>query len=527
MRASTIHRAIGFCIRGSTGARAALVVLTLLASGCAPGSVSPRPPQERLRTGVAAPHHTHGAPYPAAAPSHRPPNEEENDLPPVPTGPRVGNMRPSSPRTITRSIAESQGRLPTARTIAYHRDAPPPPPALVFRDYHELTGQAASTSGCCPEVSVAENGATIMMTGNYWFAFSEDGGASFANINPTTLFPEDDGGFCCDQVITYVPQHDLFVWLLQYWADAAGNNRIRIAAQTTAQARASNGTDWTFWDFLSDDFDPDATLDRNDVAVGDQSLWWSTQVEGSGRVVVRIPLADLAAQDSIGFAFTGPTDAPHAHLTQNAANTVYWAGHASNSEMRVYSMTDGEGVYGARSVTVNSWPNGTSVSECPGGSNWMEWEKDGHAVFGNALQRGEVWFAWLAAAGGGFPQPHVQMVRIDPFDWSLKEQVQIWHPTIAFQDAYLTTNSAQELGMEIAFGGGGYFPSSASGVWGDFVLYYPRLSSRCSPTGRWGDYNHARRSGLNGAQWVGAGYTMETNAAGANIMLPHYVRFSR
>jgi hypothetical protein len=116
------------------------------------------------------------------------------------------------------------------------------------------------------------------------------------------------------------------------------------------------------------------------------------------------------------------------------------------------------------------------------------------------------------------------MVRINTSTWNKEEQVQIWNPDFAFLDAYISMNSDGELGMDIAFGGGPYYPSNAVGVWGDFVVYYPRLSTRA--TGRWGNYNTCRRSGSDGRQWVAGGYTMDTDASG-NIMLPHYIRFSR
>jgi hypothetical protein len=242
-------------------------------------------------------------------------------------------------------------------------------------------------------------------------------------------------------------------------------------------------------------------------------------------VVVRIPLSQIAAKGTINFQYTGGTEALWSHLTQNARDTVYWAGHVSNSELRVYSMRDGEGFYSWRSVTVNSWPNGTNTATCPDGTDFMTFESWKHYVFGNALQRESVWFAWLAAAGGGFPQPHVQMVRINPSSWTREEQVQIWNPTIAFQDAYLSTNNQGELGMAVAFGSGGFFPSNAVGVWGDFVVYYPRLSTRC--VSRWGNYNHSRRATVNAAEWIGAGYTNEKNSSGSNIVIPHYIRFGR
>jgi hypothetical protein len=238
-----------------------------------------------------------------------------------------------------------------------------------------------------------------------------------------------------------------------------------------------------------------------------------------------MPLSQIAAKSTIFFQFTGGTDALWSHLTQNATNAVYWAGHVNNSTLRVYDMVDGNGFYSWRSVTVNSWPNGTNSSLCPNGSDWMPFEAGKHYVFGNALQNGKVWFGWLAAAGGGFPMPHVQMVKINPGTWLREEQVQIWNRTISFMDAYLSTNDKGELGMDVCFGSGGFYPSNAVGVWGDFVVYYPRLSTRCAT--RWGDYNHSHRSGSSPSDWVAGGYTMEKNSSGNDIMLPHYIKFGR
>ncbi|HKC65791.1 MAG TPA: hypothetical protein VKB86_19265 [Pyrinomonadaceae bacterium] len=490
--------------------------------------------RQELRTDKTAPKQTRGAPYPAAKPSKRIPNEEQKGVP-VPTGPKAGSMKPANPPFQVKQIMGRDGRKPEETQklqhpqLSFFEDESDmvnrvPPPPLFFKDYHELTNSIPSTSGCCPEVSTGQNDQTIMMTGNDWMALSKNGGGSFSNINPTTIFPQVNGGFCCDQVIVYVPRIDMFVWLLQYWTGADGKNRIRLAAQTTPEVRSSNGTSWTYWDFVSDTFDTHSSLDYNDVAFGENSLWWTSQ-NGTGRVVVRIPLSEIAAKSTINFQYTAGTDALWSDLTQNATNTVYWAGHINNSQMRVYSMRDGDGFYSWRTVNINSWPNSTNSTQCPDGTDWMPFELNKHYVFGNALQHGDVWFSWLASAGGNFPRPHVQMVRISPSTWTLQEQVQVWNPTIAFQDAYLSTNNQGELGMEIAFGSGGFYPSSSVGVWGDFVVYYPRLSNRCIQ--RWGDYNHSRRAASNGADWVAGGYTNEKDSSGNSIVIPHYIRFGR
>lgn len=487
-----------------------------------------RDEKQNLRSATTRPKNTKGAPYPAAKIRDKVPTHEDREK--VPTGKKRGDMKPTSPSSTVKQITDRGGKppqldFPTVLKTSYTPEAANEsllqPRPLFFREYTELN-TFTNTSGCCPEVTPAENGQTVMMTANTWMALSEDGGATFTQIDPTTIFPESDGGFCCDQIVNYVPSIDMFVWLLQYWDDAAGKNRIRIAAQTTSQVRSSNGTAWTYWDFLSDVLG--TGLDREDMGFGRTNLWWSTQTS-DGRVVVRIPLKEIAAKSTIHFQFTGGTQARHSHVTQNATNRVFWVGHLNNSQIRVYDMRDGDGFYSWRTVNINSWPNGENKSKCPDGTNWMDFEGSKHAIVGNARQGNRIWFSWLAAAGGGFPQPHVQMVKINPATWTLSEQVQVWNPDIAFHDAYLSTNSAGELGMEIAFGGKDFYASSAVGVWGDFVVYYPRLSTRC--TARWGDYDHSRRATANGAEWIASGYTNEKNSSGNNIVIAHYVRFGR
>ncbi len=498
----------------------ALILLVFLFLNSCDKTKQVKEERGELKTAETKPEETKGAPYPPAKPSDRIPNEDVKEVP-VPDGPKVGDMKPENqPLEIIEALEkkDTTGEQKEGGGWFEYQRRP-----LYYRDYAELTNSQPATLLCCPEVSVAENGQTIMMTGNVWMALSEDGGATFSSINPTTIFPQSDGGLCCDQVVLYVPRIDMFVWLMQYWTGTDGKNRIRIAAQTTAQVRSSNGTAWTYWDFPSTVFSTSGALDYNDMTYGTNSLWWTTQ-SPSGRVVVRISLDEIAAKGTINYSYTGGTDALWSHITHDAGNTVYWAGHVSNSELRVYSWKEGDGFYSWRSVTVNSWPNGTNTSVCPDGTDWMTFESWKHYVFGNTVRRGNVWFSWLASAGGGFPNPHVQMVRINTSTWNKEEQVQIWNPDFAFLDAYLSMNSDGELGMDIAFGGGPYYPSNAVGVWGDFVVYYPRLSTRA--TGRWGNYNTCRRSGSDGRQWVAGGYTMDTDASG-DIMLPHYIRFSR
>lgn len=428
----------------------------------------------------------------------------------VPTGPERGDLRPANNKYDARLLDPSDPQ-----------GSGDPQAPLFFRDYNELTNATASAHTLNPEPSVAENGTTVMTTGNFWMSLSEDGGATFTTVNPTTIFPQDYGGFCCDQVLTYVPHFDLFVWLLQYQS-SGGRNAIRIAVQNTQGVRNSDGTAWTYWDFTNDTFAPSGALDYNDMSFGDTFLYWTSSVGGgANRYVIRVPLQELSALGTVNFQFTGSTAAYWSHVTQNGQNGVYWAGHVNSSNLRVYSMMDADGFYSWREIAINSWPNSTITSIAANGTDWLQDASWKTYVRAAAVQGETAYFAWNASAGGGFPEPHVQIARINTRTWTLQSQMQIWNPDFAFAYPYFETNAEGQLGMIVAFGGGTFNASSGVGVWGDFVIYYPRLSNVSQ--NNYGHYHTARRSGSDRMQWVGAGYTHQADGT----VLPYYVRFSR
>jgi hypothetical protein len=478
------------------------------------GGGTPAPPTTQgrgeLKTGEVQPKRVEGRKYPAAKPDLNERFNEESKPYIVPKGPDRGKMEPENKEYKPRELKP--------KDPAGSGDSQAP---LFFREYEELSDATPSAHNFNPEPSVAENGQTVMTTGNFWMSLSEDGGQTFTTVNPTTIFPQDYGGFCCDQVLTYVPRQDLFVWLLQY-RSAAGRNAIRIAVQTTAGVRSSNGTAWTYWDFTNDVFAASGALDYNDMSFGNSFLYWTSSVGGgANRYVIRVPLQELSAMGTVHFQFTGSTNAFWSHVTQNGSNGVYWAGHVNNSTMTVYSMMDADGFYSWRNVSINSWPNNTISSTAANGTDWLQDASWKTYVRAAVVQGNSVDFAWNASSGGGFPQPHVQIARINTSSWTLQSQMQIWNPAFAFAYPYFETNAEGQLGMIVAFGGGTFNASSGVGVWGDFVVYYPRLSAMSQ--NNYGHYHTVRRSGAKGMEWVAAGYTHQANAS----VLPYYLRFSR
>ncbi len=387
------------------------------------------------------------------------------------------------------------------------------------------------------DASGAASGQAAILTGNTWAAFSIDAGATFQFLDIANVFPSgaaaDHGGLCCDQVVTYVPSIDRFVWVMQFWSTPAGatpqQNMLRLAVASPQDLIASRGRAWTYWDLRSQAlFGFTSWFDYPDLSFGARNLFLSVAVVNFGRVVMRIPLADLAASVPIVVEYTDPAfsvGAGSAHVTEDAGDEAFWAGHLTTSEMRVWSMADAGNVYRWRDVPIQSWPAySTNRSPAPGGEQWLAHPNPGASCIGAVRDGSRLWFAWMAGADAGFPQPHVQMVRLDAATLAPQEQVQVWNPDFAFGYPALAVNSRGELGMALGFGGGPFNATGAVGIWGDFMVWHAGLSTFTRP--RWGDYLAIAPHHPDGRLFSAAVYN-EVNLGAGRQFNPVYIRFGR
>jgi hypothetical protein len=516
------------------------------------------------------PNYVEGAPFPHFDISI---TEGRNEGPGfiVPAGPLRGSLAPTvrlSPLlklTSDPDDAEAQGGA-GENPVIFDRNSP--------------FGNKVSFSGIPPDMSGAMRDNVVLMTGNTFAALSTDGGANFTALDPTTIFPSApnrdaagnllDNGLCCDQVIQYVPQIDRFIWLMQFCGSGAaapggnclqGINRIRIAAASPNDVVNSKGTVWTYWDITSGDLGiGSTTMDYPDMSVGAGFLYISTDKVGptaldskknppanpGGLIVIRMPLAEIQNRATVNYNFTNFADSRVAyggHITQNTGDTVFWAGHNdSTSQMRVFVWPESSGRYSWRDININSWPNTDYSSNCPDGTNWLSFGFPGSGVIGATRRFGggffpgpasEVWFAWTAARGGGFAHPHVQVVQIDttdsdPRNWSVTNQWQIWNPDHAFAYPCLATNTNQEIGISLGWGGNKqFFANHAVGILGDFVVWYAEASD--AAISRWGDYVTVRQASPKGTLYAAVGYAVLRNTppATGTRFNPRYVLFGR
>jgi hypothetical protein len=302
-----------------------------------------------------------------------------NGLPPVPNGPLRGSLAPTSPAMAVFKPEDFSGPGGGPGPLGAAPDGDP----VVFGKNTPF----GKTGGTPPDPSGASSGNVVLTTGNTYASLSTDGGSTFTLLDPTTIFPSApnkdsagnllDKGLCCDQVIQYVPSIDRFIWLMQFCGAGAtclqGSNRIRIAAASPQDMINSAGTAWTYWDLLSSTFG--GTMDYPDLAVGNNFLYLSCDIVGTGLQVVRIPLQEIRDGVTINFNYTKASDSKVAygsHITQNTGDTVFWAGHNSNSQIRVFSWTESSGSYSAgTNVNIDSWLSSDYSSQAPDGTNWL------------------------------------------------------------------------------------------------------------------------------------------------------------
>lgn len=414
-------------------------------------------------------------------------------------------------------------------------------------------------NGSPPDMSGASTGSIAFVTYNTTVGLSIDGGTHFTTVDPTTIFPSAptpgvDGGYCCDQQAIYVPQIDRLIWLMQFWPTGpkgAQSGHVRIASASPATIIATGGKmGWTYWDLTSATFSLNGNwMDYPALAYGNNYLYMTINdvgtAPGGGRLVVRIPLAEIRDSQTINMGYIVTPGG--CYPTQNSGDTVYWAKHNNNKQMRVWAWPEDSNLITPHDVDINPWPDGTGamsdpyVSIAPNGNDWTESEWTFPGCTRGATQRlgpgrhgqlfsNEIWFAWTAVPGGGFPNVHIQVVSIDPVDFTLINQDQIWNPNYAFAYTSLTTNSQNEVGVAAAWGGGTQFnqkgqhnENSAVGFFGDHVLYITGTSD--DSQGRWGDYITVRPHAPNAGLFSADVYSTKTAAEGG--FEPHYVLFGR
>ena len=381
-----------------------------------------------------------------------------------------------------------------------------------------------------------------LASGNTFLQVSTDGGQTFPTTitNYSTVFGDSpDGGYCCDQVLLYIPSIDRVVWLVQSNQAAAGASRERVAWAKPADIVANFNTAWTWFDLTPGFIGQGANdfLDYPDLAVSNGFLYASfDDITAKGLIVTRISFADLQKPggQQVTWSFTDPSQGNTSygsHLLQNAASTMYWGGHPQTNQLQICQWADASNQYSCTNKTHNTYVNtGSSyASEAPDGQYWFAPQFKYDRIMSSVRRpNGELWFAWNAGRDSTFPHPYAAILKVhedtlDPFD-----EFEIWNPDHSYAYPALGVNTATgEVAVSLMWGGGGkYFQNHAVGFLGDFVVWITTGSTVTMTSGtpgntcqdasfagnpanrctRSGDYLGVRRVGTSSGLFATAGY---------------------
>ena len=293
----------------------------------------------------------------------RPRHTGEKTLPRVPPGAFTGLLSPSAPTPLPQDF---RGGGPT----------PPGAQAPVgFRTFTQT--ELADTSP--PDMSGARGGDVVLMSGNLWLKLSVDGGATFIDLDFTKIFEQDKvyGGWAGDQVIHYIPAIDCFVLYVQSFQgtekkpDGTANpefnkNVVKVALASQSDLKKFTGGKpawWRQWDFTSDTFGlGSAWMDFPDMTYGINFLHINTNVYAgkSGKLFFELPLSEMLAGKGFGFLFAFDASYPGSPAQNVEGDDFYWAGHVSDSGIRIYSSRGGDPNFAWRERTLNGWPRDKS-----------------------------------------------------------------------------------------------------------------------------------------------------------------------
>ena len=476
----------------------------------------------------------------------------------------------SRPAPISEPIAGDEEAEPLAPRL-------PPPPARALRSGTPLIPQApiraksarprragaptlftttdlgAGKASHVAEPSVAKNGLYVLETYNWGAAVSTNGGGSFQFVDPKKALPNDYGGFCCDQLALYDPSRNLWIWVLQYKPDQAGNNAIRLAVARGDAALAAG--QFHYWDLTPQQLaatGDGVSYDQPKIARSSNYLYLSIATYASSSkfaksVVLRIALDALLSSGSLNYSdYVTSTFSPA--LTQGAAGTMYFATHAGATTLRLFSWPESVGASGVTSkdLVVHA-DSATRPFSCPrsGGSASSDWCRGSHdgktashdtRINAGWVDRGTIGFSWDAPQGtggfGSFPFPYVHTVRIAESTRRVIDEPLLWSSTFAYQYAAIAPNSNGDLGGTVMYGGGAQFENCAvvvhdSSTSGAFFDVASAATSSADPVrAASGDYLTARPDPARAGGWIGTCYTVR--GAGENKDVhPYFLAFGR
>jgi hypothetical protein len=294
--------------------------------------------------------------------------------------------------------------------------------AVRARNVARQSGGDVGVSGGPVDTSVAAAGNRVVYTDNTasgTIRGSVDGGATWAwSRQGTTVFPDNpDGGFCCDQIVEYIPSIRSFVWVYMTRDDVNNKSRFRIATVPAAAMTRGGFTGlWRYFDLTTDSMNwPDGQVDRPEVSFGDDFLYLGFHI-GSTAIMSRVALDFMATGEGdhrLAWWQSSPTNYSRPNTpVQNAGDAVYWMGVKDTATLWVYRWAEDSDTVTVGELTVPQFPADWSAQPIHAGGKYQAFRYSWPEYVEGAARSGDMlYFAWGGPDGGTtWPQATNAMV---------------------------------------------------------------------------------------------------------------------
>jgi len=374
------------------------------------------------------------------------------------------------------------------------------------------------------EPSVGNKGPIVFYTGNWFAARSADYGTSWSYVNPLQGMSD----FCCDQDVIYDKNFKIFIWYRQGLKDANGENRFVLSISKDAQTWTSYSIhptvvnqNWknSWWDY------PHLAISNKKLYITSNMFDKNNQFVRS--VITQWDLSQLSSGSTVNFKYFFETNQFNYTPVQGATDTMYWAVHNTNAQMKLYKWSESTNTINIAYRNTPAFQWGSMSCPGPDGINWCA--RSDSRILAGWINNGEIGFAWNVKQGGSFPYPHVHVVIFKEAGLTYKSNPVLWGQNIAWMYPSFSPDSSGNIGFVAYYGGGSYYPSIAAGIINPATGTpppYPAYSIVLGKNGadKWGDYDRTRPLSGIGPLFEGSAATLQGCTTGSCIE-PRYFIF--
>jgi hypothetical protein len=404
-----------------------------------------------------------------------------------------------------------------------------------------------------PTAAIAPAAGVVWYTGNTSDALSTDNGRTFTTFDPSNVLPDQGLAYCCDQLVSYSPQYNIFVWVSQYWCNKSclvsnGQNppqnvcrtdgvfnriRIAVASPQDLKADASNpGAAWTYWDVTPGLIGQpgNAWFDRSDMSVNPWNFNWGVDIlcGNAGNLQGRISLAQLAARGTVTLSYA--TIGGERTVAQGlGTTTTYYTGNDSASQAQIWSWDPFSGTLFRHDINHSSVPINNSAIKGTDGNDWY----DRYGIFPGEVESATISGSTLYLAQGTgrqlctancsssnptlqtiFNEPAIFISKYDVNSWTNVGERWLWNPTLAFGWPALQTDGAGDVGIAFRTSADNQNPQPVAGfLTPSEQFFYADPAGRPYETG---DY-YSLRPGRTSQSFVMTAQTVQNDPSGPNM----------